>query len=169
MNKAVMISIKPQWCGKIASGEKTLEIRKTQPMMKPPFRCYIYCTKDRHVSFWAGKRYSYSDDHSHNLFDKCGNGMVIGEFICDAIYVDKSYGHDSITCEMACMSVAEAAAYCLNAIMYAWHISDLKIYDEPKPLYEFYKPGVLSQEDLEDDLWRLSLEKKATTPRPMDR
>ena len=30
MSKAVLISIKPKWCEKIACGEKTIEVRKTQ-------------------------------------------------------------------------------------------------------------------------------------------
>ena len=29
MSKAVMLSIRPKWCEKIASGEKTIEVRKT--------------------------------------------------------------------------------------------------------------------------------------------
>ena len=28
MSKAVMLSIRPKWCEKIASGEKTIEVRK---------------------------------------------------------------------------------------------------------------------------------------------
>ena len=42
--KAVLISIQPKWCAKIASGEKTVEIRKTAPKIEAPFKCYIYCT-----------------------------------------------------------------------------------------------------------------------------
>ena len=141
--KAVMISINPKWCGLIASAKKTLEIRKTQPKLKPPFKCYIYCTNEKKLQFWTNKRYSYADDHSHNLFDRCGNGKAIGEFVCDTMVVDKTYGHDSMFREMACMSQVEAASYCLNAKMYGWHISELKIYDEPKPLCEFEHPPYL--------------------------
>ena len=42
---AVLISIRPKWCEKIISGEKTIEVRKTRPKMDTPFKCYIYCTK----------------------------------------------------------------------------------------------------------------------------
>ena len=45
MSKAVMISIRPKWCEKIARGEKTIEVRKTRPKLETPFKCYIYCTK----------------------------------------------------------------------------------------------------------------------------
>ena len=49
--KAVLISIRPKWCEKIISGEKTIEVRKTRPKMYRPFKCYIYCTKDKHLAF----------------------------------------------------------------------------------------------------------------------
>ena len=45
MSKAVLISIKPKWCELIASGKKTVEVRKTNPKLDTPFKCYIYCTK----------------------------------------------------------------------------------------------------------------------------
>lgn len=44
MSKAVLLSIRPEWCEKILSGEKTVDIRKTRPKLEPPFKCYIYCT-----------------------------------------------------------------------------------------------------------------------------
>lgn len=44
MSKAVLISIRPKWCEKIISGEKTIDVRKTRPKMNTPFKCYIYCT-----------------------------------------------------------------------------------------------------------------------------
>ena len=45
MSKAVMLSIRPKWCEKIASGEKTIEVRKTRPKLETPFKCYIYETQ----------------------------------------------------------------------------------------------------------------------------
>ena len=42
--KAVLISINPKRCAEIASGEKTIEIRKTATKIETPFKCYIYCT-----------------------------------------------------------------------------------------------------------------------------
>ena len=44
MAKAVLISIRPEWVEKIADGEKTLELRKTEPKLETPFKVYIYCT-----------------------------------------------------------------------------------------------------------------------------
>lgn len=150
--KAVMISINPKWCGLIASGKKTLEIRKTQPKLKPPFKCYIYCTNEKKLKFWTNKRYSYADNHSHNLWDRCGNGKVIGEFVCRNIDFlseeDLFSGMDeinrSIIEESSCVDIDELLKYKgKKDIIYGWHISDLKIYEEPKPICEFEHPPYL--------------------------
>lgn len=43
-------------------------------------------------------------------------------------------------CDKACMTLKEAVDYGKGKKLYAWHISDLKIYDKPKELSEFRKP-----------------------------
>ena len=53
MAKAVLISIRPKWCEKIANGEKTVEVRKTKPYLETPFKCYIYCTNTRPFLVWG--------------------------------------------------------------------------------------------------------------------
>ncbi len=133
--KSVMVSIKPKWCELIASGKKTIEVRKTRPKIETPFKCYIYCTKDKGISFWTGKRYAYADDRSHNLFDVCGNGKVIGEFVCDAIYDCRDVNRDD-----TCITVAEWLKYTKGhkGEVYGWHISNIVIYDKPKDLSEFW-------------------------------
>lgn len=110
MSKAVLISIRPEWCETIINGQKTIEVRKTRPKMNPPFKCYIY---------------------------KCGNGKVIGEFLCDQIIEDRTYGHNEEFYRAACMSAYDAAAYAMQSPMYGWHISDLRVYDHPRDLWEF--------------------------------
>lgn len=142
MSKTVMISIRPKWCEKIASGEKTIEVRKTRPKLETPFKCYIYCTKDKHLAFMQ-------NDSGTNLI-ACmnaetaipvggflGNGKVIGEFTCDTYVTDKTFGHDPLFNAAACMSEDEAVDYANGSPLYGWHISDLVIYDEPKILGEF--------------------------------
>lgn len=34
--KSVLISIRPEWCELIASGKKTIEVRRTRPRLEPP-------------------------------------------------------------------------------------------------------------------------------------
>ena len=141
--KSVMISIRPEWCAKIANGEKTIEVRTTKPKLETPFKCYIYCTKgfpmlwkDAEKVFMADSKYEWLHFTPAPL-----NGKVIGEFVCDAIFVDKTFGHDSMLYTAACMEAADVAAYCVNSEMYGWHISDLIIYDKPKNISEFIAPS----------------------------
>ena len=44
--RAIMISIKPEWCEKICNYKKTIEIRKTMPKCELPIKVYIYCLND---------------------------------------------------------------------------------------------------------------------------
>ena len=136
--KAVLISIRPKWCEKIISGEKTIEVRKTRPKLETTFKCYIYCTKNAKMQFWTGPRYSYVDDHSHNAFDRCGNGKVIGEFLCDEIININGAGRiPSDAARPTCLEPAELHQHLGAATGFGWHISDLRIYDHPRDLWEF--------------------------------
>lgn len=120
MSKAVMLSIRPKWCEKIASGEKTIEVRKTRPKLETPFKCYIYCTQSGVALVAWGK-----------------HGKVIGELTCDRIYELAPLNHAPDDVEkQACLTREEIVNY-LKGTGYGWHISDLKIYDKPKELTEF--------------------------------
>ena len=148
MSKAVLFSIKPKYCELITSCKKTIEVRKTKPKLDTPFKCYIYCTKDKGISFWTGKRYAYADDRSHNLFDVCGNGKVIGEFVCDEIIEilpdNEIYGIYDISDDeviASCLVNGDLWNYGRGKTLYGFHISDLVIYDKPKDLDEFMAFG----------------------------
>ena len=151
--KSVMISIKPKWCELIASGKKTIEVRKTRPKIETPFKCYIYCTNDFADSRTRRKRSEFWIGEPLNNVSKgryIGNGMVIGEFICDfyeTIAFSKSengIGFADCISEYltkdACLTKQQAFEYSKSNPTYGWHISDLVIYDKPKELSEFYKP-----------------------------
>ena len=123
--KSVLISIHPKWCDLIASGKKTIEVRKTRPKIETPFKCYIYETKARL------DMPTFVDEDGHVICT--GRGRVIGEFVCDGIYQNMSYD-----CEQSCVSVSELRKYANGKPLYGWHISDLKIYDKPRELSDFY-------------------------------
>lgn len=132
--KAVLASIQQKWCNKIAKGEKTIEVRKTCPKIETPFKCYIYCTKSKKKT-------------RINLLDNAlGGGMVIGEFVCDKIFnicIEMSNPEDLPGCPFPYTGLTdkEILQYLGNGNTgYGWHISDLKIYDKPKPLRRFHKP-----------------------------
>ena len=74
-NKAVLISVKPKWCELIADGKKTLEVRKTKPNLKPPFKCYIYQSKggDRLIEVMKDCDLNYGEIyHGKPVFIKTG-------------------------------------------------------------------------------------------------
>ena len=129
--KSVLLSIQPKYCDLIASGRKTIEIRKTKPKIKTPFKCYIYCTKDNFKSIFQSKPYLATGN-----FKVC-NGKVIGEFICDTIFDCQDINMDD-----TCLTVAEWLKYTKGhkGIVWGWHISDLVIYDKPKELRKFHLP-----------------------------
>lgn len=164
MSKAVLLSIRPEWCSRIFSGWKTVEIRKTRPVsLKEPFKCYIYCTKGTKFFCWKAVDHLYFDDRSHNLFDRRTDGMVVGEFICrkidtiqrmgidnnfDYCYLSlNEFGNDDIAIEIQDIKKSLIPKHELNSYgksvpeLFAWHISDLKIYDKPRDLDEFSRFG----------------------------
>ena len=138
MAKAVLISIRPKWVEKILTGEKTLEVRKNRPNMETPFKCYIYCTNSGVAMGMWGK-----------------HGKVVGEFVCGKITwlthtgfsgfpgnrlvaVKDGYGIDgSVDFSESCLTTPQIEKYLGGKDGYAWHISNLKIYDDPKQLSEF--------------------------------
>ena len=136
--KGVMISIQPKWCELIASGKKTVEVRKTKPKLETPFKCYIYETKGK--LRWCNK----CQDTCERPYPNCacfeGQGKVIGEFVCDRIteYECSSDGHGQLatTCG-TCLTYDEIINYCNGNELYGWHISDLVIYDKPRELRGF--------------------------------
>lgn len=141
--KAVMISIRPEWCEKIASGEKTVEVRKTRPKIEPPFKCYIYCTKGKGDCLWRwnGIWYDTQDPkHRPNRLD----GMVIGEFVCDGI-IEAAFGqYVLLPTNDTQMDPLDLMDYAGKRILYGWHISDLVIYEKPKKINEFVSASILN-------------------------
>lgn len=155
---AVLLSVRPKWCELIASGKKTIEVRKTKPKIRPPFKCYIYCTKPKTITKYVFKPEDYPEymRPEKPVFCKVpdgslpycsvvnGNSKVIGEFICaETKCFTADYRSDekqtARIAKQACLRIAELIDYqgelpCL----YGWHISDLVIYDKPKELNEFY-------------------------------
>ena len=135
MSKAVLLSIRPEWCEKILSGEKTVEIRKTRPKLEPPFKCYIYCTL-------AGSDSLFMDVLNRDVaaWNRGGDDIRrIGPEYC----VVKEDIESAIT--GSCLTVPQVKdyagwksglSYADLKDLYGWHISDLRIYDRPRKLQE---------------------------------
>lgn len=174
MSKSVLISIQPEWCKLISSGRKTVEVRKSRPKLETPFKVYIYCTKGKEklLDVMVDGDECYNETyHGDPVFIKgfperffnenyeCGNGKIIGEFICDKVYTystslafqsDNDISTEEIE-NKSCLSEIELFKYecpksqkefgVIKVGLFAWNISDLVIYDTPKELSEFGRYG----------------------------
>ena len=140
--KSVLISIKPKWCELIASGKKTIEVRKTKPKLETPFKVYIYQTKESKRRFLNDRFNSFHNGLSHHT----QMGKVIGEFVCDGIIpisIEYSNPNSRIALKefpYSCLTDKQIIDYLGNGNQgYGWHISNLVIYDKPRDLREFKK------------------------------
>ncbi len=132
--KAIMLSIQPKYCELIASGKKTIEVRKTRPKLTPPFTGYIYETKG------ICDTPTFIDEDGHCSYR--GRGKVIGEFVCDRIDEYAYDVYDGVNIDdddllETCLDREEINIYAKGKPLYGIHITDLKIYDTPKFLGEF--------------------------------
>lgn len=143
MAKAVLISIRPEWCEKILRGEKTIEVRKNRPKLQPPFKCYIYCTKPKHEY----EDYIVLDYPLPRFF---GGGKVVGEFICyDFVPFSggkKKPGFGETRAKVAetnevlrkaCLGARELWEYAPKGDPIGWCIGGALAYDEPRELSGF--------------------------------
>lgn len=140
MSKAILISIKPQFVASILNLRKTIEIRKTapkewtdylfaNPKAKPePMDVYIYCTKTiKPVTKYNWGEFTFDD------LPKLGK--VIAKFVLREMKA--FYYFDDELCHRACLDREQMADYLGDKLGYAWHISDLVIFDKPKELKDF--------------------------------
>lgn len=152
---AVLISIRSKWCELIISKKKTVEIRKSRPVLDVPFKVYVYCTVGNPTL-----NIPISDERlradllvngMQSMNCPIGNGKVIGEFVCDLVFPVSFYASDASFFDTeppfpvpgTCLTDKEIAEYLGNGKTgYGWHISDLKIYDEPVNLCELFEPGI---------------------------
>lgn len=153
MNKAILMSIKPEWVAKILCEEKTIEIRKKFPKDYVGW-VYIYCTKaepyliptsERDRAFWEERKIDIGT---------ALNGKVVARFWCDKveeIEIKQQRGWNYPTddtifetktlnpielLEKSCLSYNKLNNY-LDNEGYAIHITKLEIFDEPKKLKRF--------------------------------
>lgn len=160
--RAIMKSVSPRICEKVANGDCTILVSKTAPKCEVPFKGYICCT--------SAKPYLYREANPpFELFldselyegegydDRLFSGKVIGEFVCDKIiewqydrghqyYVDYPNDCTSYFPYLKCHSEAtglkcsEIEKLGKGKPLYGLHISGLKVYDKPKELSEFERP-----------------------------
>src|SRR5690554_2664732 len=149
MTKSLMISIQPQHAFNILNGKKTLELRTWIPKDYVGW-VYAYVTKGKRLSvvhddengktyyylnsnwgrslnqdipfkFWFDEYYTYHHDNH-------GVGLYTDDAEYNIIYDDL---------DELCLDYREIENYGKGKDLYAWHIKQLEVFDEPKELSEF--------------------------------
>lgn len=160
--KEVLMSIRPEWCAKIFDGTKTIEVRKSRPLIDMPFKVYVYCVKAKDIR--EDGLYLLPNDSKLHLgirkeclwfvcnYGDFRNGKVIGSFVCDRIF--------EIPCETTQpywlkestrLADEQYMKYlgCKNG--YGWHITEPKLFDKPRDITEFAVFGKCADECSEYD------------------
>ena len=166
--KAILMSIKPKWCEKIFSGEKTIEVRKTAPK-ETPFKVYVYCTKERMTRVPSMYAYLHKNEPracaEYGTIEKWGeigdvivnphlaskhlsygmHGKVVGEFVCEGVRAYIPFGLRGFELslkwlEQMCLSKEQLDKYGGLKTLYGLHITEAKLYEKPKELSEFKTP-----------------------------
>ena len=149
MKKAVLFSINPEWAHRIVDGEKQYEIRKTAPKIPIPYTGYLYMTSGGYEWRDPWCTAISPDGRGDNLYN--GAQRVIASFVVDKVHTIKNFGSRFV---VDCTEEAEtnriAKESCLNfvdmqkyagdrKVLYALHITNVKVFDEPKEISDFYR------------------------------
>lgn len=131
--KSVLMSIHPEYCRKIFSGEKHFEIRKYAPKIPCPYTVYVYETKKEYVKWQTGAKTSFG----------YGSGKVIGRFVCayiSTLNLDSDVLYDAYmnyVCHQTCLSLQELKDYVNGKDGTLLYIDSPRLFDRPKELSEF--------------------------------
>lgn len=104
----VILSLHQKWWQKMAAGEKVLELRKTKPQCKAPFRVLVYVT---------------------------GGVGIVGEFICPEVLEIKNFEEAERKSKVPAHDIHNYAAGSRNKV-YGWEITAVKEYPRTVTLEE---------------------------------
>lgn len=106
--QVVILSLHQKWWQKMAAGEKVLELRKTKPQCKAPFRVLVYVT---------------------------GGAGVLGEFICPEVLEIKNFEEAERKSKVPAHDIHNYAAGSRRKV-YGWEITAVKEYPRTVTLAE---------------------------------
>lgn len=133
----VLASLKPYYYYLIGEKIKTLEIRKSD-LKNLPQDVLFYMSKDEKSFAKIPKEFQ---EKYRKHFGKVGIEFTCDKSICLDYYPQDYTGmpgkFSEMICKESCLSYNEIMAYKKEKLAYGWHISNLKIYGEPKDLSEF--------------------------------
>ena len=121
----VIMSIKPEWCKKIISGDKRVEVRKTEPdHERTPFKVFVYAS-------YGGENWFRFGTHM--------SGHVIGEFMCSAILkYNMNDAGIAMLSRLSCVEPKDLLKYANGAsYLCGWSIKDFELYGTPLPISSF--------------------------------
>lgn len=139
--KSVLASLKPYYYYLVGEGIKKIEVRKSQPKADDWNKeTYFYMSKDEKSFAKIPKEFQ---EKYRKHFGKVGL-----KFVCDNVYPIKSQysgyvvanatqGETNEIARQSCLDYDDMVKYLGKKDGYAWHISDLVIYEQPKELSEF--------------------------------
>ena len=157
--KSILISIKPEEVKKILNGKMVIETRNTAPKCKLPCKVYIYCTKGKTTIDYIERKGELdwfgniaektliltSPKYKFSMGEKLGK--VVAEFILNKVdtlerdlndWLPKNrYDISNELLKNINLNQEQLWNYGQGKTLYAWHIDNLKIYDNPKELSEF--------------------------------
>ena len=138
----ILASIKPYYYYLIAEEKKKIEVRK-MALKNLPQDIVFYMSKDEKSFAKIPKEFQ---DKYRKHFGKVGLAIVcdkITRYNCDKAfdeYFIAGYIGAYMPLKEMCLANKDLIEYGKGRPLYGWHISDLKIYDKPKPIMQFYKP-----------------------------
>lgn len=147
----ILASLKPYYYYLIGERKKTIEVRKSA-LKNLPQDIVFYMSKDEKSFAKIPKEFQ---EKYRKHFGKVGIKVIcdrIDEYkyvYCDHPEIgypvgydcgDNWYDIDDEDLQKACLTEEEFKRYGNGKPLYGWHISNLKVYDKPKELSEFYRP-----------------------------
>lgn len=102
----VVLSLHQKWWKKMVAGEKVLELRKTKPRCKVPFRVLVYVT---------------------------GGVGIVGEFVCPKVLEIKNFEEAERKSKVPAHDIHNYAAGSRNKV-YGWEVSTVIEYEKPQTL-----------------------------------
>jgi predicted transcriptional regulator len=140
--REVLASLKPYYYYLVGEGIKEVEVRKSIPKLNDwDKKVFFYMSKEEKSFAKIPKEYQ---EKYRRHFGKVGL-----QFVCDRIdgfylpYPAYFHSVQQETQELiknACLTMLETHHYIGTRKGYSWRISDLKIYEKPKELSEFFTP-----------------------------
>ena len=136
--RKVLASLKPYYYYLVGEGIKKIEVRKDMPKASD---------WNKEVLFYMSKDIKSFAKIPKELQEKYRKhfGEVGMHIVCDEVYELKYDYCDGVDIDDdlildTCLDREDINIYAKCKPLYGWHISDLKIYDKPKPIMQFYKP-----------------------------